>query len=723
MTNLSPEPRQAAAAPAAVGDRNALVRALMGAAAARLRRRVLAGVIADDGGPPLVVEAHPGDPDGAELRPDLRLPMQALHARFRHHDAGVLDAGDLDRVPAELLAGERRDVELAPIEEAGVLRGMLLALGPRPDGDQQAALADTGRALGLALGAVRSVDGDASLSEAGALQAMTEALAGSTVLGRVLGAAARNGARAAGFERCSVLLRTRTGGLVPVASATPAGPAPLAGWRIFSDGLGLPAANAAMAAARPAAYESPAGEPDLVPGRWIVPQRLARVLLAPLVAWGEAVGVMVFDDTRPGAVSGRDLRLAEGLARQAAVAVQVSNLIDGLQHSRRHAQLVLGTMAHAATQLNTEGVLSVIASAVAEVLGDAATIVLAAGRDGAPGPYAVHGNETQGADVALRLMAAPEPLQRWDGPTTLYGDDLEAVPALAGQAAGRALVAPLRRASRLLGWLFSFSPSSRPYRDGDLRIVGALSTQAALSLHTVRLLEGERSSVARLEEQGKQKTGFVASVSHELRTPLTAIIGFSEILNEWLPDDQAKAFIEDVRREAVVLEGIIGNLMDTTRLEAGVLLLDRVPVDFPRLVRECVEVVQHTYQSRRIEWAVPEEMAPVPGDPVRLRQVIVNLLENAAKYSPADTEIRLDVERAGGDVVITVSDRGPGIPAAYREQVFQRFFRLEGAHGKPGTGIGLYLVRELTEAHGGSVKIGDGPGGAGCSVEVRIPAG
>ncbi len=719
MKNIHPQPPESAPAlPEVVSDRDALVHALLGAAAARLRRRVLAGIASTGGA--LVVEARP-DGSAPAARPDLRLPMQALTARFRHAPVGRLDAEARSRVPPELLEGASNEVALAPIDEAGEVRGTLLTAGDELGDDEVEALGDTGRALGLALAAAQAVDGDATLTEAGALQAMAEALAGSTVLGRVLSAAVRNGARATGFQRCSVLLRNGSAGLVPAASATEAGPAPLAGWRMFSEGLGLPAANEAMAAGSPMAFESPADEPRLVPARWVGPQRIARVLLAPMVAWEEPVGVMVFDDTTAGPIASRDVRIAEALARQAAVSVKVANLIEGLQHSQRHAQLVMGTMAHAAAQLNTEGVLAVIAGAVSEVLGDAATIVFAV-EGGVLGRFAVHGNETQGRDVAVRIAAGEALRDEWDGPTALYGEQVDRIGALESEDVGRVLVVPLRRASRQLGWLVSFSSSSRAYRDGDLRIVGALATQATLSLHTVRLLEGERSSVAQLEEQGKQKTGFVASVSHELRTPLTAIIGFSEILNEWLEDDRMRQFIEDVRREAVVLEGIIGNLLDTSRLDAGVLFLDRVPVDVATLVRDAIEVVGHTYSTRHFEASLPERLAPVPADPVRLRQILVNLIENAAKYSAESSTITVDVSVESGELVITVTDEGPGIPVAYRDRVFDRFFRLEGMHGKPGTGIGLYLVRELTEAHGGSVSIREGPEGRGCAVEVRIPA-
>ncbi len=692
------------------GDRDALVVEMVRRAVARLgAQRVIAAIVTDRRGRPLVVDAVAGSP--AALRPDLALPAQALLARFRHADPGWVE--DTTRIPDELL-GDAERFAVVPLPGRGTL---LVAEPAAADGADLAALA---AGLALAIEAAYAVEGGRAVSEAGALQAMAEVLAGTTQLGRVLTAAARTGAQATGFDRCTVLLRQAGKGLLPAASESSEGAAPLAGWRRFADGMGLPAANEAMATGQPAFYGDPESAADLRPADWVVPQGLARVLVVPLVAWDEAVGVMIFDDGKPEAPLDRDLRTAAGLAAQAAVGVKVAGLVDGLRHSRRHAQLVLGAMAHAATQFDTAGVLAVIADAAHEVLGDAATLVVAMA-GGEPGPAAARGNEAQARDLLVRLEQGPPLRDRCDGLTALYGDDLALLGELEGADVGRALVAPLRRASRELGWLITFGPSTRPYREADLRIVAALATQAALSLHTVGLLESERTSVQQLEELGRQKTGFVASVSHELRTPLTAIIGFSEILGEWLEEDRLREFIDDVRREAVVLEGIIGNLLDTSRLEAGVLHLDRVELDLPKLVAESAEVVRHTYPSRRIDVEVAPRVQQVAGDPVRVRQILVNLLENAAKYSPEGTPITVAVSNRSAGVAIQVADQGPGIPAQYRAQVFERFFRLEGVHGQPGTGIGLYLVRELTEAHGGTVEIDDGPDG-GCRVEVVLPA-
>ncbi len=698
------------------GDRDALVVEIARHAAARLGARVIAAVL--DGprvGRPLVVVASGGD---AAIRPDLALPAQALLARFRRAAPGWVR--ELSRIPPEFEVPEGQAVAVAALPDDATVRGAVVVVGAEPSEDALQRLGEVAAGLSLAVAAAHAVEGGRSVSEAGALQAMTDVLADSAQMGKVLSVAARTGARATGFGRCTVLLRGTAQGLAPAASESDDGPAPLAGWRVFADGLGMPAANESMATGRPALYNDPAAAPDLRPAEWVVPNRIRRVLIAPLVAWDEPLGVMVFDDDRPGPTPARDLRIARGIASQAAVGVKVSQVVDGLRQSRRHAQLVLGTMAHAAAQFNTEGVLEVIADAAHEVLGDAATVVVAT-RRGELGPAAVHGNEVQGREVLARLAAGAALGDRCDGVSAVYGDDLSRFPELPADEVGRALVAPLRRASQELGWLVSFGPSPRRYREADLRIVAGLATQAALSLHTVGVLEGERSSVNRLEALGKQKTGFVASVSHELRTPLTAIIGFSEILAEWLEEERLRSFVDDVRREAVVLEGIIGNLLDTSRLEAGVLHIDRVPLDVAGLVAECVDVVQHSYPAREFRVEMAPVLPPVSGDAVRVRQILVNLLENAAKYSPDGTAVALRVANGDGWLSLEVVDEGPGIPGQYRSQVFERFFRLEGVHGKPGTGIGLYLVRELTEAHGGTVRIGDGPGGLGCAVEVRLP--
>jgi two-component system sensor histidine kinase KdpD len=249
--------------------------------------------------------------------------------------------------------------------------------------------------------------------------------------------------------------------------------------------------------------------------------------------------------------------------------------------------------------------------------------------------------------------------------------------------------------------------------------------QASLALHTTGLLEAERAAVDRLTDLDRLKSTFVAAVSHELRTPLTAILGFSELLAEEIDDPRLSHYLDDLRRESAVLEALIGNLLDTSRLEAGMLRLNVHPIDLTATIDQAIDVVAHAHPGRTIRRHLPEGSRPIAADGVRLRQVFINLVENAAKYSPEGTVIDVtvwdDEARNSGRVDITVDDEGPGIPAEERARVFERFRRLAGHEARPGTGIGLYVVKALVEAHGGSVVVEDGPQGWGTRFRVSLP--
>ena len=258
--------------------------------------------------------------------------------------------------------------------------------------------------------------------------------------------------------------------------------------------------------------------------------------------------------------------------------------------------------------------------------------------------------------------------------------------------------------------------------------MSGIAAQAALSLHTAALLEGERAAVARLEDLDRLKTAFVAAVSHELRTPLTAIVGFSEILSEEIDASGPSEYIESMRREAAVLEALIGNLLDTSRLEAGMLQLNTAVIDAKAVVGEAAAVVGHSHADRDIRLRLPDGDVEIIGDSPRLRQVFVNLLENAAKYSPLGTPIDLTIWKSvptpdGPMLEVAIDDLGSGIAPEHRDAVFERFHRLATHSGKPGTGIGLYLVKALVLAHGGTIVIYDNPGGTGARFVVRLPIG
>lgn len=223
----------------------------------------------------------------------------------------------------------------------------------------------------------------------------------------------------------------------------------------------------------------------------------------------------------------------------------------------------------------------------------------------------------------------------------------------------------------------------------------------------------------------RERSDLVATVAHELRSPLTGVKGFVQaLLNRWdkLSDDQRKLMLTTVNADADRLTRLIAELLDVARLDTGRLSLYRRPSDTVVLVRRVVESVQ-AGTSRPIEFSSDRGLPAAWVDPDKFTQVVTNLIENAVRHGEGTVRVDVSGVRSidqSSDpefVQVRVDDEGEGIPAEIRKRVFTKFWK-HGARG--GTGLGMYLVNGLVQAHGGSVLIGDAPGG-GARVTLTWP--
>lgn len=255
----------------------------------------------------------------------------------------------------------------------------------------------------------------------------------------------------------------------------------------------------------------------------------------------------------------------------------------------------------------------------------------------------------------------------------------------------------------------------------QIRVAQGVAAQGAAAIGLTRSLARERAAVARLQELDNLKTTLVASVSHELRTPLTTIIGFGALLPDYLDDPEALEHVALIQRESAHLEALISNLLLASRLEAGALEYRRDRLDLGDVVTEAVELISRLFPEREIDLHLAGSLVLEGGDQGTLRQVFTNLIENAVKYSPSGTQVEVAATGDGTLIQVTVADHGPGIPLDERESVFERFRRGKN-HAEQGTGIGLYLVRALITAHGGTVRVADRPDGPGSVFVTSIPA-
>ena len=254
------------------------------------------------------------------------------------------------------------------------------------------------------------------------------------------------------------------------------------------------------------------------------------------------------------------------------------------------------------------------------------------------------------------------------------------------------------------------------------RLLKAVEDQVAVAVERTRLAADLQN--LRVEAEGeKLRTALLNSLSHDLRTPLVSVIGaFSGLSDELSPADRA-ALIEAGLDEARRLDRYVQNLLNMTRLEYGALRPKRSVVDVRELIGTARADLKRPLQGHLIVIDIPADCSQIDVDPVLIGQALSNVLENAAKYAPAGSTIRIAARSNHAMVTLSVNDQGPGIPAAERSKVFDMFYRVDEGDRRPtGTGLGLAIVRGFVQAHGGRVRALAGPDGHGTTIELDLPA-
>lgn len=236
----------------------------------------------------------------------------------------------------------------------------------------------------------------------------------------------------------------------------------------------------------------------------------------------------------------------------------------------------------------------------------------------------------------------------------------------------------------------------------------------------IACVEVVRDVTSRRQLEQSREEAFSA-VSHEMRTPLTAILGFAQFLLEHgCSADQQQEYLELIAHEGERLKRLIDNLLSLQRLRAGFGLLAPGPVLLYPLLHEVAEHYRTPLVRQRIDIACPPQLPPVQGEALKLQELVANLLDNAVKYAPQGKQIVLGARSEAGCVLLWVQDQGPGIPEDKKDQIFERFYRLEEPKKTAGTGLGLALVKEIAQAHGGQVWVENASGG-GSIFYLRLP--
>ncbi len=261
---------------------------------------------------------------------------------------------------------------------------------------------------------------------------------------------------------------------------------------------------------------------------------------------------------------------------------------------------------------------------------------------------------------------------------------------------------------------------AEPPTPSQWQIVETFVAQTALALERALLVE--RAAAARvLAETERTRSALLSAVSHDVRTPLASIAGAASTLATTPLDKPARAeLVATIREEAERLTRLIGDLLDLTRLESGDLTVKKEPYPLEEIVDSSVQRLTDVLAGRALERVQPEEVLVAPVDPVLLEQVVLNLLENAAKYTPAGSPLEVRIEARPGTAVIEVADRGPGLPPGEEARVFERFWRAADSHRARGTGLGLTVCEAIVRAHRGRIEAENRTGG-GALFRVVLP--
>ena len=427
------------------------------------------------------------------------------------------------------------------------------------------------------------------------------------------------------------------------------------------------------------------------------------VITVPLRARGRTLGAMTLLTERGSLTyDGGWLSLAESVAALAALSVDNARLYTELQHARSHFESILRGVPEGITVQSDDGRLVYANDAAARAMGfaDAAALLATPVR------------ETMERFEILDTQLSPLPFDRLPGRR-----------ALAGEEAPMELVAYRTRETGELRWSRVISRRIPGTRPGQRLAVNVIQDVTA-HVEYERQLEQARTEA---EHASAAKTQFLAVVSHELRTPLNAISGFTELLamgvSGALTPGQ-REYLQRIDGSTRHLVGVIEQILTFSRIETGREDLQLDDVDLRAVALEVADLVEPLAQQKdlKLERRVPDSPIAARIDVPRTRQILLNLIGNAIKFTDAGS-VRIDVEKGSDFIAVHVVDTGPGIPVVERERIFEPFTQIDASATRRvgGTGLGLAVSRHLARLMGGDITVEDAPGG-GSRFTMRLPA-
>jgi GAF domain-containing protein/anti-sigma regulatory factor (Ser/Thr protein kinase) len=453
-------------------------------------------------------------------------------------------------------------------------------------------------------------------------------------------------------------------------------------------------------------------------------------LFVPMLRTGAAIGAIAVTRAARGPFSDNEIELLKTFADQAVIAIENVRLFKELQArtselTRSVGELTaLGEVSQAlSSTLDLEAVLNTIVSRASQLAGAAGCSIYE--YDEAAEQFELRATHNPDAEFIEALRAAR--LRKGEG---LMGRAAEMrepiqIPDITQPEAYqssvrdtlirfgyRALLAvPLLREDQIIGSLSFNRKEAGEFPPEVVDVLKTFATQSALAIQNARLFREIADKSRQLEAASRHKSEFLANMSHELRTPLNAIIGFSEVLAEKMfgdVNDKQAEYLQDILESGRHLLSLINDILDLSKIEAGRMELEPAAFDLPSAIENALILVRERASRRaiRLGSTIDTRLGMISGDERKVKQVLLNILSNALKFTPEGGRIDIDARLHADRAEVSVTDTGVGIAPGDQEAVFEEF-RQVGATDKKaeGTGLGLALSRRFIELHGGQISV------------------
>jgi len=464
------------------------------------------------------------------------------------------------------------------------------------------------------------------------------------------------------------------------------------------------------------------------------------ILSAPLIADGVTIGAIVLRRREPVAFSDRQIELVQTFADQAVIALANTRLFketqEALERQTATAEL-LAAMSENAFDLKPVFEM-VLQKSVALGHADYGWI-RQFDRDGVSRPVAIQRPSSitapwlGDAPTAAYLKTKSIMGRAFRERQTVHIPDLRNDPTVSESygmnevGARSGLGVPLMRGDQILGVVILVRLAPRPFDDSEIALVESFARQAAIAIENVRLFSEIQEKSAQLEVANRHKSEFLANMSHELRTPLNAIIGFSEVLQQKMfgeLNEQQTDYLGDIVGSGRHLLSLINDILDLSKVEAGRMELQLTPFSLVAALGNAVTLLRERATSHgiKLQLHVDPPLDTIVADERKIKQVVVNLLTNAVKFTADGGSVSVRAAESDGSVRIAVRDTGIGIAEEDRERVFEEFqqARRQSAQPREGTGLGLTLSKRFVELHGGTLTL-ESEAGKGSTFTVTLP--